>query len=154
MPRHIIADEPTTVLDAAIQVRIILPLNQLRRDQGTAIMLITHGISVTVENADRVAKMTSGRVAEVWRVRQTQIAHKHPSMTGLIASIPRLRRDDADLAQIDGAMPRLHEIPDGCAFRSGSSRAFDLCRRRRPDLQTRRDAAAAWFLFDQERSDD
>lgn len=152
--RHITVDEPTTVLDAAIQARIIVPLNRLRRDQGTVIMLTTHVIGVAAENADRVAAMSAGRVAEVGRVRQTQSAPTHPSMTGLMDAIPRLGRDDADLAQFDGAVPRLHEIPEGCAFHSRCPHAFDLCRRRRPVLQATGDAAAACFLIDQERSND
>ena len=153
-PRHIIADEPTTELDASIQAGMIVPLNPLRRDQSSAFTPITHGMGVVAETADRVAGMSAGRVAEVGRVRQTQSAPTHPSMTGLMDAVPRLRRDDTDLAQFDGAIPRLHEIPDGCAFRSRCPHASDLCRRRRPVLPTTRDAAAACFLFDQERSDD
>ena len=152
-PRHMTVDEPTTVLDAAIQARIIVPLNRLRRDQGTVIMLITHGIGVAAENADWVAGMSAGRVAEVGRVRQTQSAPTHPSMTGLMDAIPRLGRDDADLAQFDGAVPRLHKIRDGCASHSKCPHAFDPWRRRGPVPQTKGDAAAC-FLSGQERSDD
>ena len=153
-PRLIIADEPTTALDVSIQAQIIALLKRLCRDQGTAIMLITHDMGVIAETADRVAVMYAGRIVEVGRVRQILRAPIHPYTTGLMDSIPRLGRDDADLAQIDGAMPRLHEIPDGCAFHSRCPYAFDLCRRRRPVLQTTGEAAAACFLFDQKRSDD
>ena len=153
-PRHIIADEPTTELDASIQAGMIVPLNPLRRDQSSAFTPITHGMGVVAETADRVAVMSAGRVTELGRVCQTQSVRTHPSKTGLMDSISRLRRDDADLAQFDGAIPRLHEIPDGCAFHSRCPHAFDLCRRRRPVLQATGDAAAACFLIDQERSDD
>lgn len=133
---------------------MIVPLNPLRCDQSSAFTPTTHGLGVVAETADRVAVMSAGRVTELGSVCQTQSVRTHPSKTGLMDAIPWLRRDDADLAQIDGAMPRLHDIPDGCAFRSRCPHAFDLCRRRRPVLQTMKDAAAACFLFDQERSDD
>ena len=154
-PRLIIADEPTTALDVSIQSQIIALLKRLCREHGTAIMLITHDMGVIAETADRVAVMYAGRVVEVGRVRQILRSPHHPYTRGLMESIPRLGSDRARLAQIDGAMPRLHEIPVGCAFHPRCPDASDRCRENRPALRTVEDrAAVACLLFDDGRSDD
>ena len=154
-PRLIIADEPTTALDVSIQSQIIALLKRLCRDHGTAIMLITHDMGVIAETADRVAVMYAGRIVEVGRVRQILRSPNHPYTRGLMESIPRLDSDSARLAQIDGSMPRLHEIPVGCAFHPRCPDASDRCRESRPALRMVDDpAAVACLLFDDGRADD
>ena len=154
-PRLIIADEPTTALDVSIQSQIIALLKRLCRDHGTAIMLITHDMGVIAETADRVAVMYAGRIVEVGHVRQILRSPNHPYTRGLMESIPRLDSDSARLAQIDGTMPRLHEIPVGCAFHPRCPDASDRCRENRPALRMVDDpAAVACLLFDDERADD
>ncbi len=133
-PALIIADEPTTALDVSIQAQIIALLKRLCRDHGTAVMLITHDMGVIAEAADRVAVMYAGRLVEVGPARQVIKAARHPYTQGLMGSIPVLRRQVDRLTQIDGAMPRLHEIPLGCAFNPRCSYAYERCRAVRPDL--------------------
>ena len=154
-PQLIIADEPTTALDVSIQSQIIALLKRLCREHGTAIMLITHDMGVIAETADRVAVMYAGRIVEVGRVRQILRSPNHPYTRGLMESIPRLDSDSARLAQIDGTMPRLHEIPVGCAFHPRCPHASDRCRENRPALRMVDDqAAVACLLFDDGRADD
>ncbi len=154
-PRLIIADEPTTALDVSIQSQIIALLKRLCREHGTAIMLITHDMGVIAETADRVAVMYAGRIVEVGPVRQILRSPNHPYTQGLMESIPRLGSDSARLAQIDGAMPRLHEIPVGCAFHPRCPDASERCRETRPALRMVADSASvACLLFDDGCADD
>ena len=153
-PRLIIADEPTTALDVSIQSQIIALLKRLCREHGTAIMLITHDMGVIAETADRVAVMYAGRIVEVGRVRQILGSPNHPYTRGLMASIPRLGGDRARLAQIDGTMPRLHDIPPGCAFHPRCPDASERCRATRPALRpVDGPGAVACLLFDDSRAD-
>ena len=115
-PRLIVADEPTTALDVSIQAQIIALLKRLCREHGTAVMLVTHDMGVIAETADRVAVMYAGRIAEIGPVRDVVKHAKHPYTKGLMGSIPSLGVRTERLTQIDGAMPRLTEIPQGCAF--------------------------------------
>ncbi|WP_374446901.1 ABC transporter ATP-binding protein [Stella sp.] len=133
-PRLIVADEPTTALDVSIQAQIIALLKRLCREHGTAVMLVTHDMGVIAETADRVAVMYAGRIAEIGPVREVIKNPKHPYTVGLMGSIPRIGHGDERLTQIEGSMPRLTEIPTGCAFNPRCPLVFDRCRRERPDL--------------------
>jgi len=146
-PRLIIADEPTTALDVSIQAQIIALLKRLCRDHGTAIMLITHDMGVIAETADRVAVMYAGRVAEIGPVRSVIKEAKHPYSHGLMGSIPKIGDSKERLEQIEGSMPRLTEIPPGCAFNPRCPRAFDRCRVERPDLMPAGDTLASCWLY-------
>src|SRR6201991_3725707 len=114
-PKLIVADEPTTALDVSIQAQIIALLKKLCREHGTAVMLVTHDMGVIAETADRVAVMYAGRIAEIGPVRDVIKHAQHPYTKGLMGSIPHLGERGGRLTQIDGAMPRLTEIPKGCA---------------------------------------
>jgi len=133
-PRLIIADEPTTALDVSIQAQIIALLRRLCRDHRTAIILITHDMGVIAETSDRVAVMYAGRFAEIGSLRDVIKSPKHPYTVGLMNSIPIIGHEIEDLPHINGSMPRLHEIPPGCAFNPRCSRAVDRCRVERPGL--------------------
>ena len=136
-PRLIIADEPTTALDVSIQAQIIQLLKRLARERGTAVMLITHDMGVIAETADRVAVMYAGRIAEIGPVRDVIHAPRHPYTAGLMGSIPKLGtgagKRHARLVQIDGAMPRLHAIPSGCAFHPRCGQILPRCSADRPE---------------------
>jgi len=134
-PKLIVADEPTTALDVSIQAQIIALLKSLARASGTAIMLITHDMGVIAETADRVAVMYAGRIAEIGPVDDTIHRPRHPYTQGLMASIPSVQETRQRLAQIDGAMPRLHAIPSGCAFHPRCQQRVAQCERERPELQ-------------------
>ena len=145
-PRLIIADEPTTALDVSIQAQIIRLLKRLSAERGTAILLITHDMGVIAETADRVAVMYAGRIAEIGPVREVIKHPRHPYTNGLMEAIPALGREVDSLVQIRGAMPRLHEIPGGCAFHPRCGDAHDRCRRQRPDLAVAGPSRVACWL--------
>ncbi len=147
-PRLIVADEPTTALDVSIQAQIISLLKRLAREQGTAMMLITHDMGVIAETADRVAVMYAGRIVEIGAVRQVVRHPRHPYSVGLMASIPPLDRRVEQLAQIDGAMPRLSAIPRGCAFNRRCPDVFARCLEERPELLPAGATRAACWLYD------
>jgi len=145
-PKLIVADEPTTALDVSIQAQIIQLLKRLCRDHGTAIMLVTHDMGVIAETADRVAVMYAGRIVEIGPVADVIHRPQHPYSVGLMGSIPSIVDERERLTQIDGAMPRLTAIPDGCAFHPRCPHAFDRCRRERPELMAAGGTRAACWL--------
>ena len=145
-PKLVIADEPTTALDVSIQAQIIGLLKSLCREKQTAVMLVTHDMGVIAETADRVAVMYAGRIAEIGPVADVIHRPQHPYTVGLMGSIPSMTGDAERLTQIDGSMPRLTSIPPGCAFNPRCPRAFDRCRRERPDLMSAGTAMAACWL--------
>ena len=147
-PKLLLADEPTTALDVTIQAQILDLLRDLRREFGMAIVIITHNMGVIAEFADRVAVMYAGRIAEIGPVRDVIKAAKHPYTEGLMASIPKVGRTDARLAQIDGAMPRLNAIPRGCAFNPRCARVFERCRQDRPEPMPVGASLVACWLYD------
>ncbi len=147
-PSLIIADEPTTALDVSIQAQIIALLKRLCKEHDTAVILITHDMGVIAEISDRVAVMYAGRLVEVGNVRDIVKNPKHPYSQGLMGSIPSLHRKAEQLIQIDGSMPRLTEIPSGCAFNPRCPHAFNRCRVERPGLLDTEPTKAACWLYD------
>ncbi len=145
-PKVIIADEPTTALDVSIQAQIITLLKRLCRDHGTAVMLVTHDMGVIAETADRVAVMYAGRVAEIGPVSEVIHKPQHPYTIGLMGSIPEFDTHRERLIQIDGAMPRLDSIPNGCAFNPRCTKVFDRCKTERPELMNAGPTQAACWL--------
>ena len=149
-PRLVIADEPTTALDVSIQAQIIALLKKLCREHGAAVMLITHDMGVIAETADRVAVMYAGRLAEVGPVQQVIQQAKHPYTEGLMGSIPKVGHHTDRLAQIEGSMPRLTEIPNGCAYHPRCPKAFARCFVERPDLMAQGATEVSCWLYDEE----
>ncbi|MBW2410596.1 MAG: ABC transporter ATP-binding protein [Deltaproteobacteria bacterium] len=149
-PSLIIADEPTTALDVSIQAQIIALLKRLCKEHDTAVILITHDMGVIAEISDRVAVMYAGRLVEIGAVRDVVKNPKHPYSKGLMGSIPSLHHRSEALTQIEGAMPRLTEIPDGCAFHPRCPHCFDRCRSQRPDLLNTEPTQAACWLYENE----
>ncbi len=132
-PDFIVADEPTTALDVSVQAQIIALIKKLCRERGTAVMLVTHDMGVIAETADRVAVMYAGRVAEIGPVRDVVKHPLHPYAKGLMGAIPTLEADAERLVQIPGSMPRLSNIPPGCAFNPRCDRVYARCMVERPD---------------------
>jgi peptide/nickel transport system ATP-binding protein len=147
-PKLVVADEPTTALDVSIQAQIISLIKQLCRENGTAVMLVTHDMGVIAETSDRVAVMYAGRIAEIGPVDQIIHSPQHPYTSGLMGSIPSMTQDRERLAQIDGAMPRLTAIPKGCAFNPRCPRTIERCFVDRPELRFGSDTqsqSACWL---------
>jgi peptide/nickel transport system ATP-binding protein len=145
-PRLIVADEPTTALDVSIQAQIISLLKRLCKEHGAAVMLVTHDMGVIAETCDRVAVMYAGRIVEIGPVHDVIHRPNHPYTEGLMGSIPAMDDERERLAQIDGAMPRLNAIPAGCAFNPRCPKAFERCRRERPELMVAGATRAACWL--------
>ncbi|GAA6143314.1 ABC transporter ATP-binding protein [Hydrogenophaga sp. 5NK40-0174] len=147
-PSLIVADEPTTALDVSIQAQIIALLKRVCQERGAAVMLITHDMGVIAETCDRVAVMYAGRVAEIGPVHEVINHPAHPYTRGLMDCIPDMSMEREFLHQIDGSMPRLNAIPQGCAFNPRCERAFDRCHAQRPDLMNAGATQAACWLHD------
>lgn len=145
-PRLIVADEPTTALDVSIQAQIISLLKTICKERGAAVMLITHDMGVIAETCDRVAVMYAGRVAEIGPVHEVINHPAHPYTAGLMACIPDMTQDRENLYQIDGAMPRLNAIPQGCAYNPRCPQVFARCMQARPDLMPAGATQAACWL--------
>jgi len=146
-PSLVIADEPTTALDVSVQAQIIALLKRLCRERGTAIMLVTHDMGVIAETADRVAVMYAGRLAELGPVREVLSNPRHPYTTGLMASTPLAAKGQRRLNQIPGAMPRLNDLPQGCAFHPRCPIASERCKTDPgPGLEAHQGRAACWFV--------
>jgi peptide/nickel transport system ATP-binding protein len=145
-PKLIIADEPTTALDVAVQAQIIRLLRGVTQAHGASVMLITHDMGVIAETCDRVAVMYAGRIVEIGPVAEVIHRPAHPYTVGLMASVPSLQDDCGRLAQIQGALPRLGEIPSGCAFHPRCPKASPRCSDERPELAlVQRTRAACWW---------
>jgi peptide/nickel transport system ATP-binding protein len=126
-PDVIIADEPTTALDVTIQGQILYEMQRLTRETGTALVWITHDLSVIAGLADRVSVMYAGRIVEQGTVEEVLAAPRHPYTRGLLDSVPSNSVRGARLKQIPGMTPSLLDLPPGCAFRERCSRAQPDC---------------------------
>lgn len=150
-PRLLIADEPTTALDVSIQSQILSLMEDLRREIGMSLLLITHDLGVVAQMAKRVVVMYAGQVVEVAELRDLFERPFHPYTQGLLKSIPRLGSRAAGkkerLNEIKGTVPSLLEPVVGCKFADRCSLAFDVCRERQPELEVIRDGhqARCWL---------
>ncbi len=133
-PRLLIADEPTTALDVTIQAQILDLMRGLRRDTGTAIILITHDLGVVAEMADDVAVMYAGQIVERAPVRTLFARPEHPYTVGLLGSIPRLDEKRDRLPSIEGRVPDMTRPPAGCRFAARCPFVEPACRDTAPSL--------------------
>jgi len=133
-PRILIADEPTTALDVTIQAQILDLIGELKRDLSMGVLLITHDLGVVAQHARRVAVMYAGRIVEQGPIADLFAHPLHPYTCGLLASIPKGGAEPDRLAEIEGMVPALTDMPAGCAFESRCPRAFERCKRERPEL--------------------
>jgi oligopeptide/dipeptide ABC transporter ATP-binding protein len=134
-PDLLIADEPTTALDVTIQAQILELIKNLKRDFGSAVVMITHDLGVVADIADRILVMYAGRIVEEGNKEQVFYDPQHPYTWGLLGSIARLDRPKARrLTAIAGQPPSLINRPQGCSFRPRCPQAFDRCRVDDPKL--------------------
>jgi peptide/nickel transport system ATP-binding protein len=134
-PRLLIADEPTTALDVTLQAQILDLMRELKAENRTAIILITHDLGVVAEVCDEVAVMYAGEIVERADVSELFTAPQHPYTVGLLGSIPRLDRRAAHLATIEGMVPNMTQPPDGCRFVARCPFAEAACRKSSPQLR-------------------
>ena len=134
-PKLLLADEPTTALDATVQIQILLLLRELQCETGMAVIFVTHDIGAAVEVADRVAVMYAGRIVEENAVADILTAPRHPYTAGLLASTVTAAHRGQVLPTIAGAPPDLAALPPGCAFAPRCNAAQSRCREQQPALQ-------------------
>ena len=126
-PDLLVADEPTTALDATIQAQILELLSSVRREMGMAMVLISHDLGVVAENCDRVAVMYAGRIVEQAPANQLFADPVHPYAQGLIGALPPLDGPRRRLTAIPGTVPDPAKMPDGCAFAPRCALAAEPC---------------------------
>lgn len=131
-PRLLLADEPTTALDATVQIQILLLLRELQRETGMSVIFVTHDIAAAVEVADRIAVMYAGRVVEENAVGGLVTQPAHPYSAGLLASTVGPENRGRPLPAIAGAPPDLSRLPAGCAFAPRCQVATARCASEQP----------------------
>ncbi len=147
-PQMIIADEPTTALDATVQAQILDLLLHLQRESGTALILITHDLGVVADIADNVMVMYAGRAAEKGTKHDIFYQQHHPYTKGLLESIPNSSGAAERLRPIPGMPPSLINLPSGCKFHPRCAYVMDRCVTQEPELQQIRDfshLSACWL---------
>jgi peptide/nickel transport system ATP-binding protein len=136
-PDLLIADEPTTALDTTVQREVLDLLDELRRDSGMALLLISHNLDVMAARVARLAVMYGGSIVESGPTQAVFERRAHPYTRGLFAARPTLGTPRATpLATIPGRVPALHEMPVGCAFADRCTMAIDDCRTALPPTDT------------------
>jgi peptide/nickel transport system ATP-binding protein len=135
-PDLLIADEPTTALDATIQREVLDLLGELRRDLGMALLLISHNLDVMAARVERLAVMYGGQIVETGPTREVFEQRAHPYTRGLFAARPALGlARGTRLHTIRGRVPALHEMPTGCTFADRCDFVIDACRSAPPGEQ-------------------
>jgi peptide/nickel transport system ATP-binding protein len=147
-PQMIIADEPTTALDATVQAQILDLLLKLQRESDTALLMITHDLGVVADIADNVMVMYAGRAAEKGSKRDIFYRQHHPYTKGLLESIPNSSAAGDRLRPIAGMPPSLINLPSGCKFHPRCAYVMDRCLTEEPELHQIRDFShvSACFL--------
>ncbi len=134
-PRLLIADEPTTALDVTVQAQILELLAQLRAKFGLTMLFISHDLAVISQIADRVAVMYTGSLVELGSKRDIFVRPAHPYTRGLLNAVPTLHTARAaPLKTIEGMVPPLHDLPDGCHFEPRCDFRVEQCKQAFPEL--------------------
>ena len=133
-PELLIADEPTTALDVTIQAQILRLMGDLRRDHGTAILLITHNMGVVAQLCDYVYVMYAGQIVEQAETFELFRNPRHPYTLGLLKAIPSLEGEEKRLYNIRGSVPDLSSLPPGCRFCQRCDCVLPVCARQAPRL--------------------
>lgn len=134
-PEILIADEPTSALDVTIQAQILELMQELTKRLGTAVILITHSLGVVAGMCDTLCVMYAGRIVERGKTDDIFEDPKHPYTQGLIRSVPRLDKENADrLYSIPGQPPNVIDLPDCCPFYPRCEKAMDICKKKYPAI--------------------
>ena len=134
-PQLLLADEPTTALDATVQIQILLLLRELQRELGLSVIFVTHDIGAAVEVADRIAVMYAGRIVEQGTTRTLMRSPRHPYTRALLKSLAHgAAKKGTRLETISGSPPDLTKLPPGCAFAERCALALESCKQTVPEL--------------------
>jgi oligopeptide/dipeptide ABC transporter ATP-binding protein len=137
-PEILIADEPTTALDVTVQAQIIDLMMQLKNEFGTAILLITHDLGVVAQTAERIVVMYTGKIVEEAETLAIFEDPKHPYTRGLLQSLPNIGYRSFSgrqpLHEIEGIVPSLYGLPQGCSFHPRCPDVMAICRQTAPEL--------------------
>lgn len=144
-PKLLLADEPTTALDASVQIQILLLLRELQQETGMSVIFVTHDIGAAVEVADRIAVMYAGRIVEQGPVTQIVRHPRHPYTAGLLASSVGMENRGEILSAVPGAPPDLAFLPPGCSFAPRCASADERCHRECPPVVSRGTESVACF---------
>ena len=134
-PQLLLADEPTTALDASVQIQILLLLREIQQEMGMGMIFVTHDLGVAGEIADRIAVMYAGRFIEEGPVGDVMLAPLHPYAKGLLGATVHAGSRGKRLVTIPGAPPDLRHLPDACAFAPRCAEAEPACLARLPELR-------------------
>ena len=126
-PSVLLADEPTTALDASVQIQILVLLRKIQREMGMAMIFVTHDLGVAAQIADEVAVMYAGRIIEYGNARDVLVAPKHPYTRAMLASTAKDQDRNLPLDSIAGSPPDLRALPDGCSFAPRCAHAGQDC---------------------------
>lgn len=135
-PKLLIADEPTTALDVTVQAQMMALLNELKRDFGTSIIMITHDLGVVAGVCDKVLVMYAAQAMEYGAVDDIFYRPSHPYTVGLLGAVPRLDAPAGDLATIAGNPPNLAGLPPGCPFAPRCQDVLACCADKMPAAET------------------
>lgn len=150
-PGLLIADEPTTALDVTIQEQILALIRDLRKNNDTAVMLITHDLGIVAENADRIAVMYGGKIVEMADRHTLFNNPSHPYTVKLLQSLPTRQKQNETLLTIEGRVPRATEFPPGCRFADRCHMAMDICHSNDPDhISLTDNHQVACMLYDEQ----
>lgn len=147
-PSVLIADEPTTSLDATIQLQYLRLLKEIQAETGAAILFITHDFGVVARMCDRVAVMYAGKIVEQASVLELFDNPQHPYTEALLKSVPNLDEDVEFLPSIEGQPPTLDNLPEGCAFAPRCPYAFDKCNVYPDEFSVDKDHVASCWRLD------
>jgi oligopeptide/dipeptide ABC transporter ATP-binding protein len=143
-PRLLIADEPTTALDVTVQAQILDLIDDLRRETGMAVLLITHDLGVVSQYCDRVAVMYGGRVVEQAPAAELFAHPRHRYTEALLRTIPAANPPGTELPAIGGTVPPPGQRPPGCAYHPRCHAMIDICQHQVPLLEGGTHRAACW----------
>lgn len=133
-PQLLIADEPTTALDVTVQAQILKLMMKMKEEHQSAILFITHDMSVVAETADRVMVMYAGQIVEEAPVRELFLNPQHPYTTALLKTMPSLETEVKRLPSIPGTVPPAYALPEGCRFASRCPHAMAQCHQDSPTI--------------------
>jgi peptide/nickel transport system ATP-binding protein len=126
-PSLLLADEPTTALDASVQIQVLVLLRKLQRELGMSMIFVTHDLAVAAQIADKVAVMYAGRIVEFGDVHDVLLNPQHPYTRGMLASTVKDQVRGVPLGAVPGSPPDLRALPDGCSFAPRCANAVPAC---------------------------